>query len=105
MTNNPKFEGKIEDSDFSFTLKSEFCGDWVDIFVSFDDKKHIKEMKYKSIGCALALTYLEKICEIAKGKNVEEFKIEANKIVSDSFEIPYTKKHCAKLIKDIIEKF
>ena len=77
---NPKNMGEIKDADGIGKVGNPVCGDimWVYIKVEKDKKKKgkeiLKDVKFKTFGCASAIATSSMITQIAKGKTLEEAK-------------------------------
>jgi len=62
------------------------------------DKKKIKEIKFQTWGCGAAIAASDALCELAKGKTLEEAKKITNKdIIKSLGGLPEVKLHCSVL--------
>ena len=101
---NPKNVGEIINPDGTGKVGNPICGDvmWMQIKVS-KDKKHpekeiIKDIKFKTFGCAAAIATSSMITQLAKGKTIEEAEKISMKDVSESLQgLPPIKMHCSAL--------
>lgn len=85
------------------------CGDimWVYIKVRKDKNKEeiIKDIKFKTFGCASAIATSSMITQIAKGKTLEEAeKIKYQDVVDSLGGLPPIKIHCSSLATEALNK-
>jgi len=101
---NPKNVGEIPDADAKATEGSPACGDMVQLFIKVDpETKVIKDIKFKSYGCASNIATASIVTELAKGKTLEEAKKITWKEAADELGgLPPTKIHCAVLAVDAL---
>lgn len=102
---NPKNMGEIKNADGIGKVGSPICGDimWIYIKVSKDKdgKEIIKEIKFKTLGCAAAIATSSMITELAKGKTLEAaFNITRADVASSLDGLPPIKMHCSNLAAD-----
>ena len=84
----------------AFTVHN--CGDIMKIFLKISkDKKgvaKIKDIKFKTMGCVAAIASSDAVCEIAKGKTLEQAsKIDKKQILKTVGNLPQIKHHCSIL--------
>jgi NifU-like protein involved in Fe-S cluster formation len=84
----------------AFTVHN--CGDIMKVFLKIDkDKKgkeKIKDIKFKTMGCVAAIASSDAVCELAKGKSLEEAKkINKKDILKKVGKLPTIKHHCSIL--------
>lgn len=96
---NPRNVGEIKDADAKSTEGSLACGDMVTMYLKIDPKTHvIKDIKFKSFGCASNIATCSALTEIVKGKTIEEAKKVKFKEIADYLGgLPTVKMHCAVL--------
>lgn len=104
---NPKFVGEIENADAVGQVGNMKCGDVMKIYLKVDKKtKKIKEIKFKTYGCIAAISASDAMCELAKGKTLEQ----AKKITYDDIlkkmggDVPKIKVHCSILGTKALKK-
>jgi NifU-like protein involved in Fe-S cluster formation len=99
---DPQNVGEIEDADGKAREGSPACGDMVSVHIKLDDQKeHIKDIKFKSYGCASNIATGSIITELAKGKTLEEAKNITWQEASDALGgLPPIKTHCSVLAVD-----
>lgn len=109
---NPRNVGSIKDADATGRVGNPVCGDMMEIQLKIDDNI-IKDIKFKTFGCASAIATSSMVTEIAKGKTLEEALKITRQDVADELEgLPPIKMHCSNLaadalhaaIKDYMEK-
>ncbi|TKJ17561.1 iron-sulfur cluster assembly scaffold protein [Candidatus Woesearchaeota archaeon B3_Woes] len=106
---NPKFSGEIKKPDAVGQEGNVKCGDIMKIFLKID-KGTIKDIKFQTYGCVAAIASSDAMCEIAKGKKVEDaLKIKPEDIVKKLGDVPPIKFHCSilgtKALKNAIENY
>jgi len=106
---NPKNMGEIKNADGIGKVGNPVCGDimWVYIKVGKNNKgkEFIKDIKFKTFGCAAAIATSSMITQIAKGKTIEEAKkIKYNDVVNSLGELPSIKIHCSTLATEALNK-
>ena len=87
----------------AFTVHN--CGDimWIYIKVSKDKKgkEIIKDIKFKTLGCAAAIATSSMVTELAKGKTLDDaFNITRADVASSLDGLPPVKMHCSNLAAD-----
>ena len=105
---NPKNMGEIRNADGVGKVGNPTCGDimWVYIKVSRDkDKKEfIKNIKFKTFGCAAAIATSSQITELAKGKKLKDVeKINFKKVIDSLGGLPLIKVHCSHLAEKALK--
>jgi len=106
---NPKNMGEIKDADGVGEVGNMKCGDVMRIYLKVKDGV-IKDVKFKTFGCVAAIASSDVLCELAKGKTIEEAKKISNKdIIKKLKGLPNIKLHCSVLgsgaLKKAIENF
>ena len=97
---SPKNMGVIEDADGVGEVGNPRCGDLMTIYIKVKDGK-IVDMKFKTLGCAAAIATSDVVCEVAKGKTIDEaLKITFEAIVDELGSLPQVKVHCADLAQE-----
>jgi nitrogen fixation NifU-like protein len=106
---NPKNMGEIKDADGIGKVGNPVCGDimWVYIKVGKDKKgkEILKDVKFKTFGCASAIATSSMITQIAKGKTLEDAeKIKYQEVVDSLGGLPPIKIHCSTLATEALNK-
>ncbi len=96
---NPKHFGEIKNPDGFGRVGNPQCGDIMEIYFKLDNKnKKIKDIKFKTFGCVSAIASSDALCELAKGKTIEEAKKITNKDIIEKLKgLPVIKIHCSVL--------
>ena len=101
---NPRNVGEIEDADGIGEVGSPQCGDIMRIYLKIEDNI-IKDIKFKTFGCASAIASSSIMTEMVKGKTVEEaLKLTNRDVVEKLGGLPAPKIHCSVLAEDAITK-
>jgi nitrogen fixation NifU-like protein len=106
---NPKNMGEIKNADGIGKVGNPTCGDimWVYIKVGKDKNKKeiIKDIKFKTFGCAAAIATSSMITQVARGKTLEEAKkIKYKEVVDSLGGLPSIKVHCSQLATEALNK-
>jgi len=114
---NPKFFGKIKNPDVIGKAGNPRCGDLLTLYLKVKkqetrNKKQtiITDIKFETLGCAAAIAASDMICELAKGKNLDQaLRISFQDISKELGVLPPIKIHCAQLVtealRDAIKKY
>jgi nitrogen fixation protein NifU and related proteins len=108
---NPKFVGEMKNADAVGQEGNVKCGDIMKIFLKIDEKtEKIKDIKFQTYGCVAAIAASDAMCELAKGKTLDQAsKIKFNDIVEELKDLPHVKVHCSvlgtKALKNAIENY
>lgn len=106
---NPKFAGEIKDADGIGTEGNIRCGDEMRIFIKVKNNR-IDKIKFLTYGCVSAIAATDALCQIAKGKTLEEAEaLTYGDIIKELEELPPIKHHCSimgtKALKRAIEDY
>ena len=94
---NPKFVKDVENSDGVGEVGNVQCGDILHIEIKVKDNK-IEDIGFKTFGCAAAIASSDVVCELAKGKTLEQAKkITKDDIIKKLGGMPSIKVHCSVL--------
>lgn len=104
---NPKNMGEMEDADGVGKVGNIICGDvmWIFIKVEESDKQFIKDIKFRTMGCAAAIATSSMMTELAKGKTLEDaLKLTQKDIAESLGGLPPIKVHCSVLAIDALRE-
>lgn len=104
---HPKNLGKIKDASGIGDTQNMRCGDVMKLYLKVkkvDDKEIVEDVKFETFGCGHAVSISDMMCELAKGKTIEEaLKIDYDDIVKELGSIPPAKVHCSYLAKSALK--
>ena len=103
----PKNMGEIKNADGIGKVGNPTCGDmmWLYIKVGKDKKgkEIIKDIKFKTFGCAAAIATSSMITQLAKGKTLKDAgKITRNDVADSLKGLPAIKMHCSNLASEAL---
>ena len=95
----PKNFGKLKNADSVGQMGNMKCGDIMEVSFKLDKtKKKISQVKFQTWGCVAAIAASDALCELAKGKTLNEAKKITNKDITDRLKgLPSVKLHCSVL--------
>ncbi|MDP2750255.1 MAG: iron-sulfur cluster assembly scaffold protein [Nanoarchaeota archaeon] len=105
----PKNVGEIKNADGIGEVGNPSCGDMMSIYIKVGKattgknkgKEILKDIKFKTYGCAAAIATSSMITEMAKGKTLEDAeKLSRNDIAEELGGLPPIKMHCSNLAAD-----
>lgn len=101
---HPKNMGSIERPDGEGTAGNPICGDVLTLQIKVRNNR-ISDIKFRTFGCAAAISTSSMITELAKGKTVEEARRITRTDVSENLGgLPPIKEHCSNLAADALAK-
>ncbi len=105
---HPKNMGEIKNADGIGKAGNFICGDIMWIFIKVENKKGkvvIKDIKFKTLGCAAAIATSSMITELAKGETLEgAIKITKQDVANALGGLPPIKIHCSVLAADALSE-
>jgi len=103
---HPQNTGEIKNPDGIGKVGNLACGDIMQITIKVDRKTDkIKDIKFKTFGCAAAIATSSMITQLAKGKTLTQASKITRKDVSKSLgTLPPIKEHCSNLAADALKK-
>ena len=101
---NPRNVGEIKNANGVGTVGSKTCGDVMTIYLLIKNDI-IKDIKFKTYGCAAAIASGSIATELAKGMKIQEaLKLNREYIAKKLGGLPQFKMHCSNLAADAIHK-
>jgi len=106
---NPKNMGEIKNADGFGKVGNPTCGDIMEVSIKVEkdnkNKEILKDVKFKTFGCAAAIATSSMITQIAKGKPLKEVeKIKYSDIVTELGGLPKVKVHCSMMAQEALNK-
>ena len=100
----PKNIGEINNADGVGKVGNPVCGDIMWLYIKVNKKNNtIKNIKFKTMGCAAAIATSSMVTELAKGKTIEyASKITKQDIVNELEGLPPQKIHCSILATEAL---
>ena len=100
---NPRNVGEIADANGIGEVGNSKCGDIMKMYIKVQDGI-IKDVSFKTFGCAAAIATSSMATELIKGKSVEEALKLTNKAVMEALDgLPPVKVHCSILAEQAIK--
>ena len=98
---NPIHVGELEESQGHAFSENPICGDTVEFWVNLDLQGKRVEVVFKAFGCLAATAASDVLCDLVKGKTVEEAaSIEEEQIVNALGGLPAAKYHGVSLARE-----
>ncbi len=94
---NPKFVKDVKNANGEGEVGNVQCGDVMHLDIKVKDNK-IEDIGFKTFGCAAAIASSDAVCEIVKGKTLNQAKkVTKDDIIKKLGEMPQIKIHCSVL--------
>jgi nitrogen fixation NifU-like protein len=100
---NPRNMGEIEDASGVGTVGNAQCGDIMRVYLDIDEDGIVRDVKFKTFGCAAAVATSSMATELVKGKSIRDALQVTNKAVCEALDgLPPVKVHCSLLAEEAI---
>lgn len=94
---NPKNYGEIKNPSGVGKVGNSSCGDIMWLYIKVKNNKIVK-IKFKTMGCPAAIGVSDMVCDLSKGKTIEQAKKISNKLIAKKLKgLPKIKYHCSLL--------
>ena len=101
---HPRNVGEVENPDGVGEVGSMACGDALRLTFKLDEKKQIKEARFKTFGCASAIASSSALTEIIKGMTLEKAEKITNKDIANYLGgLPEAKMHCSVMGREALQ--
>ena len=100
---HPRNVGEIENASGVGTVGNAKCGDIMRIFLDIDENQVVRDAKFKTFGCGVAIATSSMATEMIIGKTVQEALEVTNKAVMEALGgLPPVKIHCSLLAEQAV---
>ncbi|MGM5483408.1 MAG: iron-sulfur cluster assembly scaffold protein [Nanobdellota archaeon] len=102
---NPVNAGEIENPDGVGKYGNPKCGDIMKISIKVKDGI-LEDIKFKTYGCVAAIASTDALCDLCKGKKIDEaLNVSKDDVVkSMGGDVPSVKVHCSILAQNALKK-
>jgi len=95
---HPKNMGEIKNPDGIGKVGNPVCGDIMWVYIKVDKNERIKDIKFKTFGCAAAIATSSMLTVLAKGKKIDDAEKLTMKDIAKSLKgLPLIKMHCSDM--------
>jgi nitrogen fixation protein NifU and related proteins len=103
---NPKNQGELKNADGVGKTGNPVCGDVMQVFIKVSKNK-IKDIKFQTLGCGVAIAASSVLTQLAKGKTLAAAakisKADIIKKLGGKDKVPAEKIHCSLLAEDALK--
>jgi len=105
---HPKNMGEMKNPDAVGRVGNPVCGDVMVVYIKVGkkgNKKILKNVKFKTFGCAAAIASSSITTQIMKGKTLDEGKkLSIKNVLKELKGLPPIKKHCSAMAIHALKK-
>ena len=106
---HPKNMGEIKNPSGIGKIGNPTCGDIMWVYIKVEKDKNgdeiLKDIKFKTFGCAAAIATSSMITKLAKGKKLSEVeKIDYKQVVDALGGLPNIKIHCSTMASQALKR-
>jgi nitrogen fixation NifU-like protein len=92
---NPRHVGSMKNPDAVGEIGNFKCGDVMKVYLKIRNDM-IEDIKFETYGCVAAIASTDMMCELVKGKTLDEaYKLSNQDIVNGLGKVPSVKVHCS----------
>ena len=100
---NAKNSGMIKNASGKGKVGNVQCGDIMQIYIAVDEKNVIRDAKFKTFGCVSAIASTDIMCDMIKGKTMDQaLKISNKEVVDMLGGLPPQKIHCSVMAAEAV---
>jgi nitrogen fixation protein NifU and related proteins len=100
---NPRNVGEMDNPDGVGRVGSPVCGDIMELYIKVRDGI-IVDAKFKTFGCAAAISSSSMLTEMVKGKSIQDALKISNKAVVEALGgLPPAKIHCSVMAEEAVK--
>ena len=101
--NNPKNAGSLAGANGVGKVGNMQCGDIMKIYLLIEGDI-VRDAKFKTFGCVAAIASSNMMCDLVRGKTIEQAQGVSNaEVVTALGGLPPQKVHCSVLAKEAVE--
>jgi len=101
---NAKNAGSLKGANAKGEVGNVQCGDVMKLYLRVGEGEVIEDAKFKTFGCVAAIISTDAVCDLIRGKTLEEARGVTNAdVLSLIGEVPAQKIHCSVMAQEVIE--
>ena len=100
---NPKNAGGMHGANAIGEVTKEGCTDLTRLYLKIDDNGYIENARFKTFGCCASIASADLVCDLVKGKTIEDaLKISNQDVLDILGDMPEVKKNCSIVAEEMI---